>query len=263
MSYGLIYEPRGAAREYAQLACNVYHGCEHGCRYCFGPNVLRQEKTTFHEQAGERPNFLVQLKKDAARLRDQGVKGQVHLCFTTDPYQPMDVKLGITRSTIEVLHANGFSVAILTKGGSRSLKDIDLFGPTDAMAATITYARDEDSLREEPNAALPQDRLDALKIFHNAHVPTWISCEPVLDPKQTLYCIELMHYWVDHVKVGKLNHDPKREATIDWYKFAKNAVKLLERLGYKRILDPDDAVRATNDNRTFYVKSGLVKFLEA
>jgi len=36
----VIYEPKGMALEYAPLACNLYRGCQHGCRYCYAPNCL-------------------------------------------------------------------------------------------------------------------------------------------------------------------------------------------------------------------------------
>jgi DNA repair photolyase len=36
----IIYEPKGPAKEYADLALNIYCGCLHRCRYCFGPGVL-------------------------------------------------------------------------------------------------------------------------------------------------------------------------------------------------------------------------------
>ena len=43
-----IYEPRGAAREYGELALNIYTGCPHRCFYCFAPSVLHREREAFH-----------------------------------------------------------------------------------------------------------------------------------------------------------------------------------------------------------------------
>jgi DNA repair photolyase len=187
---------------------------------------------------------------------------QVHLCFTTDPYQPIEFKEKITRRTVQILHKYGLTVAILTKAGTAIFRDLDLYGPGDAIAATMTYGTVEDSRREEPCAALPNDRYDMLKKFHAIGVPTWVSMEPVLDPLQTIYLIETVHDAVDHFKVGKLNHDPKRESQIDWVKFGRKAIATLESLGYKRIMDPDDAIHANAKNHTFYIKSGLARILE-
>ena len=40
----IIYEPKGKALEYAPLACNLYKGCPHGCRYCYGPTLPNPAK---------------------------------------------------------------------------------------------------------------------------------------------------------------------------------------------------------------------------
>jgi DNA repair photolyase len=263
MKNPVIYTPKGAAREYAAFACNVYKGCAHGCSYCFGPDVTHAAKEQFLKASTRGPDFLERVEHDAKIMSNEGrTTFQVHLCFTTDPYQPIENDLHITRKTIQILHNHGLTVAILTKAGTQALRDLDLFGANDAMAATMTYATKEDTEREEPCAALPQDRWDALKKFHAQGIPTWISCEPVMDPKQTLYLIEAMYQDVDLVKVGKLNHDPKREALVDWRKFGLLSISILEKLGYKRIFDPDDAVLANANHRLYYVKNALVKFLE-
>ncbi|WP_278658789.1 hypothetical protein [Ruthenibacterium lactatiformans] len=44
-----IYEPRGRAREYGELAVNIYTGCNHGCFYCYAPSVLHQCREKFEE----------------------------------------------------------------------------------------------------------------------------------------------------------------------------------------------------------------------
>lgn len=43
-----IYKPKGAAREYGDLALNIYTGCPHRCFYCFAPRVLHRDKEQFH-----------------------------------------------------------------------------------------------------------------------------------------------------------------------------------------------------------------------
>ena len=44
----IIYEPSGRAKEYAELAANLYKGCDHRCVYCFGPKVLWKKREAFH-----------------------------------------------------------------------------------------------------------------------------------------------------------------------------------------------------------------------
>jgi hypothetical protein len=219
-------------------------------------------KTAFSHAGPRNFDFLGKLEKEAAYLQSVGKTGQVHLCFTTDPYQALEDAYQYTHDTIRILHEHGFSVAILSKGGKRALKDLDMFGPKDAYAITLVFATDKDSQRWEPNAASPQERFDTLKAFHDKGIPTWVSMEPVIDPNQTLYMIELTAPWVDHFKVGKLNHNPDIERTIDWKKFGNDAIKKLEGLGYSRIMNPDDGKQARGDTKLFYIKDALRKEME-
>jgi len=255
----LIYQPKGRAREYAALACNVYSGCDHKCIYCYGPSVRRMSPDQFGESS-RRSSFLRKLEREAAKYEAAGVRGQVHLCFTCDPYQHLDEKEQVTRRAIEILHRHGLNVAILTKGGSRALRDLDLFVDGDAFASTLTLLDPDRSLEWEPNAALPQDRIDTIRAFHDAGVPTWVSLEPVIDPDASLEIIQQTHEFVDVFKVGKMNYHPIAKE-IDWAAFARDAIQLLSDLGYARITDPDEAVEGQADHRLFYIKDDLAAYL--
>jgi len=256
MSYNIIYTPSGRAREYAPLACNIYRGCGHGCLYCYAPSVTVRESHEVFRDAGCRSDFLSKLQREAVRRQSRRCGGRVLLCFTCDPYQPLDAELGVTRKAIEILHATGHHVTILTKGGSRALRDLDLMGPSDAFATTLTFPATPNGTRYskhwEPQAADPVDRIRTIEQFHAAGIPTWVSLEPVLDPEATLECIRQTHTDVDLYKVGKLNADHRlapREAkalaaSIDWRAFAAKAVTLLEDLG-----------------KPYYIKSKLAVYL--
>lgn len=240
----IIYEPRGQAREYAPLAVNVYRGCDHGCIYCYGPSATQRKREQFHESC-LRPNFFPQLVREAKKRAVAGDTGQVLLSFTCDPYQHLDVEERVTRRTIEILHRYGFTVQILTKGGTRALRDLDLLGPGDAFASTLTFVDEARSREWEPNAALPDDRIEAIREMHDAGVPTWVSLEPVVDPNETLAVIRRTFEFVDLYKVGKLNYHPHAK-TVDWGRFANDAVALLE-----------------ETDVPFYVKDSLLPYLPA
>ena len=53
-----IYEPKGKAKEYGDLAINIYTGCPHRCYYCFAPNVLRRDREIFHTCVEPRENIV-------------------------------------------------------------------------------------------------------------------------------------------------------------------------------------------------------------
>jgi len=252
----VIYEPKGRAREYAALACNIYRGCDHGCTYCYAPSATYKSPDDFH-QPTERKQFLSKLRINAAALHSQGTTGQVLLSFTCDPYQWLDVYSQHTRGTIQILHENGFSVCVLTKGAFRALRDLDLFGPSDAFATTMTLLDPKASHEWEPRAAEPQARMHVIRRFHAAGIPTWVSLEPVLDPEVSLEIIRQTYSYVDLFKVGKLNHH-KLSKTIDWHKFGHDAIQLLTSLSYQPI-EADDAPTITE--KSYYIKADLARFL--
>jgi DNA repair photolyase len=233
----LIYEPAGRAREYAALACNVYRGCDHACIYCYAPAATRRARGDF-ERSVPRSDFLPLLAREAAARTPSD---PILLCFTCDPYQSLDERLGTTREAIKVLHGAGHAVHILTKGGSRALRDLDLLGPGDAFATTLTLLDDAASFEWEPGAATPADRIATIREFHAAGVPTWVSLEPVIDPEVALAIIRKTHGFVDLFKVGKLNYS-QHAASIDWADFARRAVELLRSLGKKYYVKRDLAV---------------------
>ena len=110
-------------------------------------------------------------------------------------------------------------------------EDFDLYGPDDWFGVTLTFDNDDDSKKWEPGAALPGDRIDALKEAHTQGINTWVSCEPVIDPDQTLRLIESTYESVDFFWVGKLNHHPEIEARVDWSKFRHDVEELLQSCG--------------------------------
>jgi DNA repair photolyase len=236
----LIYAPAGQAGEYSPLATNPYRGCGHKCAYCYVPGVLRMDRQTFDAGAVERPGFLASLEKEARKYQTLGVTAQVMLSFTTDPYHPGETKL--TRQTLDCLQAHGLGICTLTKGGSRALRDLGIFRPIrDAFASTLTSLNSEFSLKWERDAALPQDRIDTLRAFHDAGIFTWVSLEPVLDTAATLEIIRQTHAFVDLYKIGRVNYVGLTKTT-DWKQFAADVLAVLADTGahyyIKRDLQP-------------------------
>ena len=239
---GVIYQPRGRAGEYAPLAVNLYKGCAHGCKYCFAPDATFQERSDFH-QPQSRVDIIQKLIKFAplakADLDADGIENRrVLLCFTCDPYQPIDTVNQLTRHAINILHDHGFSVNILTKGGHRAERDFDLYQKGDSFATTLTFLNTFDSNAWEPEAAMPDDRIDTIKAAHNLGIETWVSLEPVIDTGQTLQIIEKTHTFVDLYKVGKLNYHPLA-SKIDWRQFLMDVNAKLDEFGCQRYIKKD------------------------
>lgn len=235
----IIRAPTGQADEYASLTTSSYRGCGHACTYCYVPQVIKMSRSEFDNDVKPRKDFINLLTRDAKKYQLAGITSQVMLSFTTDPYNHLDVSLGLTRQTIQILKNYGLSFCTLTKGGSRALRDIDLFRPNkDAFATTLTSLSDAVSLEWEPGAALPQDRLETLKKFHDAGIFTWVSLEPVYDPEMTLEIIRQSHWFVNLYKIGRINYH-RLTKVIDWGKFTHRVTGLLNGLDARHYIKND------------------------
>ena len=234
----VIYEPKGRAGEYAELALNHRIGCDHGCDYCMSPLAMHKDRETFKTPV-ERKNILKLVEQDAIEMENNDDRRSVLMCFASDPYCHQESETRLTRRIIEIFLEHGIHYTILTKGGLRSLADIDLLieNPFLATYATTLVFTDETQRKiHEPNAAPTHERYVALGNMSIAGIPTWVSLEPVFDPEQTFQIIRETSSFVDFYKVGKLNYVP---SNVDWHKFKVNVVEVLESVGAKYMLKED------------------------
>ena len=232
-----IYAPNGQAGEYAPLACNPYRGCGHRCVYCYVPRITKQDRGEFDSGAFARLGFIDRLRGDAAKYQAAGITGQVMLSFTSDPYHAGDTS--VTRQALEILRDHGLAFSTLTKGGTRALRDLEMFRPDrDAFASTLTSLDDSFSQKWESGAALPGDRLAALKRFHEAGIYTWASLEPTIDVESSLAVVSATHEFIDLYKVGRVNYLSITKTT-DWQDYTLRMIDLLNRLGKAHYIKKD------------------------
>jgi DNA repair photolyase len=235
-----IYAPKGQAGEYAPLAANPYRGCGHKCKYCYVPLVTKQDRAEFNAGAVIRENYLDRLRKDAVKYQAAGIAEQVMVSFTSDPYHPGPDETNITRECFELMQEHGLAVCALTKGGTRALQDIDIFRPDrDAFASTLTSLDDQFSLKWESGAALPADRIAALRAFHDRGIFTWVSLEPTLDVESSLAVVKATHGFVDLFKVGRANYLKEITRTTDWRDYTLRMIDLLNQVGAKHYIKKD------------------------
>jgi DNA repair photolyase len=233
----IIYEPKGPAREYGELALNLFNGCSHGCEYCY---VLSFTHTTREKFAHPAPRKIDwdKLEKELPAIAGK----TVFLSFLCDPYQPLEEEAKVTRRTIGLLHAHNVGVKILTKAGVRSMRDFDLLAARPDLSSygvTLTFTNVYDEMVWEPGAGSRKSRMLALEEAHRLGIPTWVSMEPVISPKQSLDLIEMAAPFTDTFAVGRWNHDT-RANEIDWTSFTVKAMGLLKSLG-----------------KAYYIKQGL------
>lgn len=165
---------------------NPYRGCEHGCVYCYA--------RPGHEYLGLSPGIdfetILFAKRDAARLlraelsHPKWQPETIVMSGVTDPYQPVERELKITRSILEVLAECRQPVSIITKC-KLVLRDLDLLGELHkhkAVHAAVSITSLDNTLAStlEPRASSPQARLDTVRALASAGIPVTVMVAPII-----------------------------------------------------------------------------------
>ncbi len=165
---------------------NPYRGCEHGCAYCYA----RPSHEYLGFSAGLDFETKIVAKPDLPqRLAETFQKASwkpavISLSGNTDPYQPLDRKLEITRRCLEVFLRHRNPVAIITKNALIN-RDIDILAEMATMglvkvAISITTLRDEIAGAMEPRTSRPKARLAAIESLADAGIPVGVNVAPVI-----------------------------------------------------------------------------------
>jgi DNA repair photolyase len=256
----VIYETRGRAREYFELAINVFNGCTHGCTYCYAPTISRMDRADFHAEARERNRLVTLVAKEAAKLA--GEPRHILLSFLTDPYQSAEAELYITAEVIRVLKYHGLNVAILTKAGPLAIRDMDLLESTDRFGVTLTFTCLHDLREFEPNAGTTRERLRNLTAAHSVGIRTFASFEPVVFPRQSHRLMRENVAIIDDFLVGRWNYDERANEDINWTVFATDIIGWATRMTTdhpgKTVYLKRDLARAVGQPEGIYISDGLV-----
>jgi DNA repair photolyase len=165
---------------------NPYRGCEHGCIYCYA----RPTHEYLGFSAGLDFESRILVKEEAPLLLQQELASRhwqpqvLALSGVTDPYQPIDRRLQLTRRCLEVLAEFRNPVAIVTKS-QLVTRDVDLLTELHRFRAGAVFLSvttlDGDLARIlEPRAAQPQARLAAIEAVARAGIPVGVMVAPVI-----------------------------------------------------------------------------------
>ncbi|MCB1224558.1 MAG: PA0069 family radical SAM protein [Verrucomicrobiales bacterium] len=169
-----------------EASLNPYRGCEHGCAYCYA----RPTHEFLGFSAGVDFESRILVKHRAAELLEAELRRAnyqpkvLSLSGVTDPYQPVERELRITRSCLEVLAAFRHPVGMITKNHLIT-RDVDLLAELATHQAAVAYISittlDADLARElEPRASTPRARLEAISVLAAAGVPVGVSVAPMI-----------------------------------------------------------------------------------
>lgn len=165
---------------------NPYQGCEHGCVYCYA--------RPSHSYLGLSPGLdfetRIFAKANAADLLKQELGKPGYRCevislgANTDPYQPAERELRITRSILEVLDEHGHPVGIVTKSSliERDMDLLEAMAKRDLVRVYISIATlDAEVARAlEPRATAPWRRIEAIRALAARGIPCGVFAAPVI-----------------------------------------------------------------------------------
>jgi DNA repair photolyase len=165
---------------------NPYRGCEHGCVYCYArpshayvgysPGLDFETKLLF------KPELPALLEKE---LRKPGyIARPVALGANTDPYQPIERTLLLTRQVLEVLERFGHPVTIVTKSAG-VLRDLDILQRLAQrrlvhVCLSVTTLDAALARKMEPRAAAPARRVEAIRQLAAAGIPAGVLAAPMI-----------------------------------------------------------------------------------
>lgn len=204
----------------AKNGMNIYRGCLHGCIYCDSRSLCYQMKHKFED---------VEVKANAVELLENALRRKRNKCMIgtgamSDPYMPIEEKLGNMRKCLEVIERYGFGVTMITKS-TKVLRDLDLLKKINEKSKCViqmtltTY--DEDLCRiVEPNVETTYERFRALEILRDNGIPTVVWLCPILpfinDTEENIrgildYCVRAKVKGIINFDMGVTLRDGNRE----------------------------------------------------
>lgn len=204
----------------AKNGMNIYRGCLHGCIYCDSRSLCYQMNHKFED---------IEVKANAVGLLENTLRRKRNKCMIgtgamSDPYMPIEEKLGNMRKCLEVIERYGFGMTMITKS-TKVLRDLDLLKKINEKSKCVvqmtltTY--DEDLCRiVEPNVETTYERFRALEILRDNGIPTVVWLCPILpfinDTEENIrgildYCVRAKVKGIINFDMGVTLRDGNRE----------------------------------------------------
>lgn len=170
----------GFMKEY-DFTLNPYSGCSFGCTYCYAAFFARDN------EAKEKWGYWVNVKDNAlallAKWRNKSLDGKtIYISSVTDPYQPIEKELELTRSILNELALFHSPRIVIQTRSPLVVRDIDILKKFETVQVNMTITTDNEDVRKafEPYCPSNQKRLDAIKLINSAGVNSCITMTPLL-----------------------------------------------------------------------------------
>lgn len=174
------------------FALNPYSGCTFGCTYCYAAFFARsvEKRDNWGNWVQVKENAVEILRRPRQRAKLDGAR--IYMSSVTDPYQPIERKLQLTRGLLEIM-ADGHTPKLVVQTRSPDVaRDIDLFQRIESnggrVQVNMTVTTDDESVRKafEPSCPANHQRIDAIQRVHEAGVQACVTLTPLLwcaDPR--------------------------------------------------------------------------------
>ena len=177
-SAAILTRPTGRL-EMLDYALNPYQGCTFSCSYCYAAFFVADEddREAWGRWVRVKTNAVERLRRMRADLRGRTVL----MSSATDPYQPIERRLGLTRALLPILAQRGACLIVQTRSPIVT-RDIDLFRRFAHVRVNLSITTDDDEVRKrfEPKCASIDQRLDAAAELAAAGIRTGIRVSPLL-----------------------------------------------------------------------------------
>lgn len=187
-------------------ALNPYGGCEHGCIYCYAPEVLHTDWKDWRV-VKVRSNITDRLLRELP-----GLDGTIGIGTVTDPYQYAEKRFMLTLKCLEILKERNFRIHLHTKS-DLILRDAELLSSMRGeIGITITSIDDRISKMTEPGAPLPEKRLETLKQLTGSGMDTYALVGPILnhlEGKEKEFVDAITSTGVKRMSIDSLNKRPQ------------------------------------------------------
>lgn len=204
----ILTEPSGFISHY-DYTLNPYSGCTFGCTYCYAaffvPDSAKQD--TWGQWVNVKENALALLK----RKRAGSLRGKtIYMSSVTDPYQPIERDLELTRSLLQELLTYHQPKLVIQTRSPIVTRDIDLLKQFEHVRVNMTITTDDEAIRKvfEPACASIPARLNAIARIHQAGIPACITLSPLLPVKDAVtFAQRLLETGIEKIVVRPFHPD--------------------------------------------------------
>ncbi len=212
VSKSILTEAKGYLDVGFTHSLNPYSGCAFSCKYCYVREmpIQRFKGIPWGEWVDIKTNAADVYRNDIIKTRKKGKPVNIFMASATDPYQPVERTVGLTKRLLEEMLDNPPDFLQIQTRSPFITRDLDLIKALKEkceLLVSMTVETDREDMKRlfAPYAPGIKARLKALKSLHDEGIPTQASISPVLPfTREFAKVLEgiVDHIWIDTLSIG-------------------------------------------------------------